>query len=68
MVFLWDGLNEEGRKECERVFQTRKDSFVWSRTRPTKVDRKPRGFENMGKTALLNEARRSMECLKQKKG
>jgi hypothetical protein len=24
-VFLWDGLDEEGREECERTIQTRKD-------------------------------------------
>jgi hypothetical protein len=30
-VFLWDGLGEEGREECERVIRTRKDWVVWSR-------------------------------------
>jgi hypothetical protein len=28
-VFLWDGLDEEGREECERTIQTRKDWVVW---------------------------------------
>ncbi len=69
-VFLWDGLGEEGREECERVIQTRKDWVVWSRARPTEGDCTPRGFEYVGKLSAmktLNEARRSKGILKQKK-
>ena len=43
-VFLWDGLDEEGREECERAIQTRKDWVVWSRARPIKGDFPPRWF------------------------
>ena len=59
-VFLWDGLDEEGREECERAIQTRKDGAVWSRARPmTEGDGTQRGFEHVGKTAFCGKAKRS---------
>jgi hypothetical protein len=58
-VFLWDGLGEEGREECERVIQTRKYWVVWSRAPPTKEDRTSRGFEHMGKTVFCGKVKRS---------
>jgi hypothetical protein len=48
-VFLWEGLGEEGRGECERVIHTHKDWVVWRRALPMKGDRTPRGFEHVGK-------------------
>ena len=51
---------EEAREECERVIQIRKDWLVvWSRARPTKGDRTPRGFEHMGKTVFCGKVKRS---------
>ena len=44
-VFLWEGLGEEGREECERVIRTHRDWEVWSRARPMKGDCTLRGFE-----------------------
>jgi len=58
-VFLWDGLGEEGREECERVIQSRKYWIVWSRARPMKGDCTPRGFEHVGKTVFCGKAKRS---------
>jgi hypothetical protein len=54
-VYLWDGLDEEGREECERTIQTRKDWVVWSRARPMKGDCTPRGFEHVGKTVFCGK-------------
>jgi len=58
-VFLWDGLDKEGREECDHAIQTRKDWVVWSRARPMKGDRTPRGFEHVGKTVCCGKANRS---------
>jgi hypothetical protein len=58
-VFLWDGLGEEGREECERVIQTRTDWVVWSQSKPTKGDCAPRGFEHVGKNVFCGKANRS---------
>ena len=58
-VFLWDCLDEVGRKEREHVIQTRKDWVVWSRARPTKKDKEPRGFQSAGKTVFCGKAKRS---------
>jgi hypothetical protein len=58
-VFLWDGLDEEGREECERAIQTRKDWVVWSLARPMKGDCTPRGFEHVGKTVFCGKVNRS---------
>jgi hypothetical protein len=58
-VYLWDGLDEKGRKECERTIRTRKDWVVWSRARPMKGDCTPRGFEHVGKTVFCGKANRS---------
>ena len=52
----WDGLDEEGRTECERVIRTRKDWVVLSRARPMKGDCTPRGFELLGKTVFCGKA------------
>jgi hypothetical protein len=57
--YLWDGLDEEGREECERTIQTRKDWVVWSRARPMKGDCTQRGFEHVGKTVFCGKANRS---------
>jgi hypothetical protein len=57
-VFLWEGLGEEGRGECERVIRTHRDWVVWSRARPMKGDRTPRGFEHAGK-AICGKVKRS---------
>jgi hypothetical protein len=68
---LWDGLDEEGREECERAIRTRNDWVVWSRARPMKGDCTPRGFEHGGKLSSVEkliEARESKGSLKQKKG
>ncbi len=56
-VFLWEGLGEEGREECERVIRTHKDWVVWSRVRPTKGDRTPRGFEHAKKAIFCGKAK-----------
>jgi hypothetical protein len=58
-VFLWDGLDEKGREECERTIQTRKDWVVWSRARQMKGDRTPRGFEHVGNAVYCGKANRS---------
>ena len=58
-VFLWEGLGEEGREECERVIRTHKDWVVWSRARPMKGDRTPRGFEHADKAIFCGKAKRS---------
>ena len=59
-VFLWDGLDEKGREECERTIQTRKDwVVVWSRARQMKGDRTPRGFEHVGNAVYCGKANRS---------
>jgi hypothetical protein len=57
-VFLLHDLGEEGREECERVIRPRKDWVVWSRARPTKGERTPRGFEHVGKTLFCGKANR----------
>ena len=58
-VFLWDGLDEEGREECERTIQTLKDLVVWSRAWPMKGDCAPRGFEHVEKIVFCGKANRS---------
>ena len=58
-VFLWEGLGEEGREECERVIRTHRDWVVWSRARPMKGDRTPRGFEHADKAIFCGKAKRS---------
>jgi hypothetical protein len=58
-IFLWDGLGEEGREECERIIRPRKDWVLWSRARPTKGERTLRGFEHVGKTVFCGNANRS---------
>ena len=58
-VFLCDGLDAEGRKECERTIQTQKAWVVWSRARPMKEDCAPRGFEHVGKNVFCGKANRS---------
>ena len=58
-VFLWHGLDEEGREECERAIQTRQDWVVWSRARPMKGNCTSRGFEQMGKTVFCGKADRN---------
>ena len=57
-VFLWEGLDEEGRKECEETMRTRKDWVVWSRARPAKGDCKLRGFEQEGKAVFQGKVKR----------
>ena len=58
-VLLWDGLDEEERKECERTIQTLKNLVVWSRARPMKGDCAPRGFEHVEKIVFCGKANRS---------
>jgi hypothetical protein len=58
-VFLWEGLGEEGREECERVIRTHRDWVVWSRARPMKGDRTPRGFKHAGKAIFCGKVKRS---------
>jgi hypothetical protein len=68
-VFLWEGLGEEGREECERVIRTHRDWVVWSRARPMKGDRTPRGFEHAGKAIFcrkVKKARKNRGSMKQK--
>ena len=57
-VFLWESLDEEGRKECEETMRTRKDWVVWSRARPAKGDCKLRGFEQEGKAVFQGKVKR----------
>jgi hypothetical protein len=57
-VFLWEGLGEEGREECERVIRTHRDWVVWSRARPMKGDCTPRGFEHVGKAIFCGKVKR----------
>ena len=57
-VFLWEGLDEEGREECELVVRTHKDWVVWSQTRPRHGDRTPRGFEHVGKAIFCGKVKR----------
>ena len=54
-VFLWDGLDEEGREECERAIQTRKDWVVWKAKRSKKVQGEPVAEEGMEEEALNSE-------------
>jgi hypothetical protein len=58
-VFLWEGLGEEGREECERAIRTHRDWVVWSRARPMKGDRTPRGFEHAGQAIFCGKVKRS---------
>jgi hypothetical protein len=58
-VFLWEGLGEKGREECEQVIRTHRDWVVWSRARPMKGDRTPRGFEHAGKVIFCGKVKRS---------
>jgi len=73
-VFLWDGLDEEGREECERAIQTRKDWVVWSRVRQIVTQGGPHTqrflntWEKLSNVEKLNEARNSEGSLKQNKG
>ena len=68
---MWDGLDEEGLKECEHTIQTRKDWVVWSQSLPMKGDCAPEGlntWEKMSSAEKLIEARKINWSLKQKKG
>jgi hypothetical protein len=58
-VFLWEGLGEEGREECERVIRAHRDWVVWSRARPMKGDCTPRGFEHVGKAIFCGKVKRT---------
>ena len=57
-VFLWEGLGEEGRKECDRLIRAHRDWVVWSRARPMKGDCTPRGFEHVGKAIFCGKVKR----------
>ena len=49
-VFLWDSLDEQGRKQCIEVMQKRTDWVVWARTSPSKREgRSHREFETHGR-------------------
>ena len=56
-VFLWEGLGEAGREECERVIRAHRDLVVWSRARPMKGDCTPRGFEYVGKAIFCGKVK-----------
>jgi hypothetical protein len=63
-VFLWEGLGEGGREESERVIRMHRDWVVWSRARPMKGDRTPRGFEHAGKAIFCGK----VKCSKKEEG
>ena len=56
-VFLWESLDEEGRKACETVVNSRKDWVVWSRTRPKPTEEKESAFVNVGRAVFEGKAR-----------
>jgi hypothetical protein len=55
--YLWDGLDEEGREECERTIQTRKDWVVWSRARSVLTNSVRNAFRRQAGWAKLQEVR-----------
>ena len=73
-VFLWDGLDKEGREECDHAIQTRKDWVVWSRVRQIVTQGGPHTqrflntWEKLSNVEKLNEARKSKGSLHQKRG
>ena len=60
-VFLWESLDEDGRKECERVMSERRDWIVWSRTRPGRKKDEVRGFKTKGKAFFEGRAQKRDE-------
>ena len=60
-VFLWEGLGEEGREECERVIRTHRDWVVLSRARPMKGDCTLRGFEHVGNAIFCGKVKRKKQ-------
>ena len=60
-VFLWESLDEDGRKECERVMSERRDWIVWSRTRPGRKKDEVRGFKTKGKALFEGRAQKRDE-------
>ena len=59
--FLWESLDEDGRKECERVMSERRDWIVWSRTRPGRKKDEVRGFKTKGKAHFEGRAQKRDE-------
>jgi ribonuclease HI len=61
-VFLWEGLDEGGREECEKAIRTGRDWVVWSRARPAKGDCKLRGFEQEGNAVFQGKVKRKKKA------
>ena len=56
-VFLWESLDEEGRKACDEVVRTRTDWVVWSRTRPLSSEEHTGEHAAIGKAVFKGRAR-----------
>ena len=58
-VFLWEGLDDDGRAWCRKTTQTRKDWVVWSRTNAPKGDTSSKPFEEHGRQLFCGKAKNS---------
>ena len=58
-VFLWEGLDDDGRAWCRKTTQTRKDWVVWSRTNAPKGDTSSKPFEEYGRQLFCGKAKNS---------
>ena len=56
-AFLWESLDEEGRRACEEVVRTRTDWVVCSGTRPTLKEEQTGAHTAIGKTVFKGRAR-----------
>ena len=56
-VYLWEGLDEDGKRECERITQQREDWVIWARTRRKTTDRRDRFFEQKAKALFRGGVR-----------
>ena len=56
-VFLWESLDEEGKRACEEAVRSRKDWVVWSRTRPKQKGEQAQAHEGAGKAVFAGKVR-----------
>jgi ribonuclease HI len=56
-VFLWESLDEEGKRACEEAVRSRKDWVVWSRTRPKQKGEQVQVYSVAGKAVFAGKVR-----------
>ena len=56
-VFLWESLDEEGKRACEEAVRSRKDWVVWSRTRPKQKGEQAQAHAVAGKAVFAGKVR-----------